>query len=83
MKELKLKIEKFDKAIAFQTLKITNCIDSEHVKFSASPAILEDNSEFVAIKNLVNNTLLFRQKELVYSVLGKKLGTGTDRQPRP
>lgn len=42
MKELKLKIEKFDKAIAFQTLKVTDWVDSEHVKFSASPAILED-----------------------------------------
>lgn len=31
------------------------------------------DSGFVAIKNLVNNTLMFRQK----------LVTGTDRQPRP
>lgn len=38
---------------------------------------------FVAIKNLLTKTLFFRQKELVYNVLNKKLGTGTDRQPRP
>lgn len=55
MKELKLKIEKFDKAIAFQTLKVTDCVDSEHVKFSASPAILED--EIVLNKYKDNSTL--------------------------
>lgn len=50
-----------------------------HIKYTMN----DWDSGFVAIKNLVNNTLMFRQKELVYSVLNKKLGTGTDRQPRP
>ena len=50
-----------------------------HIKYTMN----DWDSGFVATKNLVNNTLMFRQKELVYSVLDKKLGTGTDRQPRP
>lgn len=55
MKELKLKIEKFERVIAFQTLKVTDCVDSEHVKFSASPAILED--KIVLNKYKDNSTL--------------------------
>lgn len=38
--ELKLKIEKFDKAIVFQALKISGSFDdTEHVKFLSHPAI--------------------------------------------
>lgn len=43
MKELRLKIEKFNKAIVFQTLKMSgNFVDSEHVKFMSHPAIIKD-----------------------------------------
>lgn len=43
MKELKLKIEKFDKAIAFQKLKMSGSFEeSEHVRLLSFPAILED-----------------------------------------
>lgn len=55
MKELKLKIEKFERAIVVQTLKVTDCVDSEHVKFSASPIILED--KIVLNKYKDNSTL--------------------------
>lgn len=50
-----------------------------HIKYTMN----DWDRNFVAVKNLFNKTLMFRQKELVYSVLDKKLGTGTDRQPRP
>ena len=41
MKELKLKIEKFDRAIAFQTLKMSGYFEeSEHVRFMTHPVIL-------------------------------------------
>lgn len=43
MKELRLKIEKFNKAIVFQTLKMQGDFeDSEHVKFMSHPAIIRD-----------------------------------------
>lgn len=43
MKELRLKIEKFNKAIVFQTLKMNGDFeDSEHVKFMSHPAIIRD-----------------------------------------
>lgn len=43
MKELKLKIEKFNKAIAFQTLKMNGTFeDSEHVGFSSYHAIIRN-----------------------------------------
>lgn len=43
MKELKLKIEKFDKAIAFQVLKMNGTFeDSEHVGFSSYHAIIRN-----------------------------------------
>lgn len=38
---------------------------------------------FVAVKNLLTQTLFFRGKDLVYTLLNGRLGTGTDRQPRP
>lgn len=43
MKELRLKIEKFNKAIVFQTLKMSGEFkDSEHVKFMSHPAIIRN-----------------------------------------
>lgn len=43
MKELRLKIEKFNKAIVFQTLKMQGDFeDSEHVKFMSHPAIIRN-----------------------------------------
>ena len=43
MKELRLKIEKFNKAIVFQTLKMQGDFeDSEHVKFTSHPAIIRN-----------------------------------------
>lgn len=43
MKELRLKIEKLNKAIVFQTLKMNGDFeDSEHVKFMSHPAIIRD-----------------------------------------
>lgn len=43
MKELRLKIEKFNKAIVFQTLKMQGDFeDTEHVKFMSCPAIIRD-----------------------------------------
>ena len=43
MKELRLKIEKFNKAIAFQTLKMNGEFeDSAHVKFMSHPAIIRN-----------------------------------------
>lgn len=43
MKELKLKIEKFERAIVFQTIALKGEFnESEHVKFLASPAIFKD-----------------------------------------
>lgn len=41
------------------------------------------DSGFVAVKNLFNKTLSFRQKDLVYTLINRRLGTGTDQQPRP
>lgn len=41
------------------------------------------DSGFVAVKNLLNKTLAFRQKDLVYTLINRRLGTGTDQQPRP
>lgn len=41
MKELKLKIEKFDKAIVFQILEMNGSFeDSEHVRFLSHPALI-------------------------------------------
>lgn len=43
MKELRLKIEKFNKAIAFQTLKKNGDFeDTEHVKFISHPTIIRN-----------------------------------------
>lgn len=43
MKELRLRIEKFNKAIVFQTLKMNGVFeDSEHVRFMYHPAIIRD-----------------------------------------
>ena len=50
-----------------------------HIKYTMN----DWDRNFVAVKNLFNKTLMFRQKELVYNLLNRKLGTGTDRQPRP
>lgn len=64
MKELRLKIEKFNKAIAFQTLKMNGVFeDSEHVKFMSHPAIIRNeiildkyqNDTAVGIKYFVDN----------------------------
>ena len=41
------------------------------------------DSGFVAVKNLLNKTLAFRQKDLVYTLINRRFGTGTDQQPRP
>lgn len=81
MKELKLKIEKFDKAIAFQTLKVTDCVESEHVKFSASPIILED--KIVLNKYKDNSTLgiaYFNSNEQRDIVFDKLIKWVTDEQ---
>ena len=37
----------------------------------------------VAVKNLFNKTLAFRQKDLVYTLINRRFGNGTDQQPRP
>ena len=50
-----------------------------HIKYTMN----DWDRNFVAVKNLFNKTLMFRQKELVYNLLNGKLGTGTDQQPRP
>jgi hypothetical protein len=43
MKELRLKIEKYNKAIVFQTLKMSGEFeDTEHVKFMSHPAIIRN-----------------------------------------
>lgn len=56
MKELKLKIEKFDKAIVFQTFKMKGTFESsEHVKFLSYPAIIKD--EIILNKHIDNATL--------------------------
>lgn len=41
------------------------------------------DSGFVAVKNLFNKTLSFRQKDLVYTLINRRLGTGIDQPPRP
>lgn len=54
MKELRLKIEKFNKAIAFQTLKMNGDFeDSEHVKFMSHPAIIRNE---ILLDKYPNNT---------------------------
>lgn len=81
MKELKLKIEKFERAIIVQTLKVTDCVDSEHVKFSASPIILED--KIVLNKYKDNSTLgiaYFNSNEQRDIVFDKLIKWVTDEQ---
>ena len=64
MKELRLKLEKFNKAIVFQTLKMNGTFeDSEHVKFMSHPAITRNeimldkypNETAVGIKYFTDN----------------------------
>ena len=50
-----------------------------HIKYTMG----DWSINFVAVKNLLTQTLFFRGKELVYTLLNGRLGTGTDRQPRP
>lgn len=45
--------------------------------------ICDWDRNFVAVRNLLTDTLFLRGKDLVYTLLNDKLVTGTDRHPRP
>lgn len=85
MKELKLKIESFDRVIVIQTLKINGTFwSSEHVKFSFSPAI----TKYELILNKHNDITLgiayFKDNEERDFIFDRVIKWITDEQfPRP
>lgn len=50
-----------------------------HIKYTMN----DWDRNFVAVKNLFNKTLMFRQKELVYNLLNRKSGLEQTQPPRP
>jgi len=75
---LKIKYDKNHKVYEIRTV-FGYVLGGSHIKYTMS----DWSIDFVAVKILLTNTLFFRGKDLVYTLLNDKLGTETDRQPRP
>lgn len=82
MKELKIKIEKFDKAIIFQTLKMEGSFrSSEHVEFLSYPAIIR--SKIILNRHVDDTTLgvaYFKDNEERDEIFDKVINWISDEQ---